>query len=198
VKSSAAVDQVIHRSLCEGLSVTQSMLDDRELIEMVEVVGREMARALVGGRKLFFFGNGGSAADADHLAAEFVGRFVRERRALPALALTTNTAALTAIANDYSYEKIFVRQLEALSSPGDVAVGISTSGKSPNVISAIRAAKQMGVVAVGMTGVGGHELVASADYCIRVPSDQTTRIQEAHILIGHILCEIVEESFADE
>jgi D-sedoheptulose 7-phosphate isomerase len=144
------------------------------------------------------FGNGGSAADAQHLAAELVGRYQHERRALPALALTANTSTLTAIGNDYSYERVFARQLEALGSPGDVAVGISTSGKSPNVLSAMRTAKEIPVTTVGMTGMQGGDLAGLADYCICVPSEQTPRIQEGHILIGHILCEVIEQKFVGE
>jgi len=195
MRQSATIDQRIISSLRESLSVKQAILENRELIETVASVGEVLAGALRRGRKVIFFGNGGSAADAQHLAAELVGRFESERRALPALALATNISTLTAIGNDYSYEAVFARELEGLSSPGDVAVGISTSGRSPNVTNAIRTARKIGVITVGMTGLRGNELAAVADYCIRVPSERTTRIQEAHILIGHILCEIVDASF---
>ena len=178
----------------ESLLVKEAILGDHQLLETVASVGEKMVLALRDGKKLFFFGNGGSAADAQHLAAEFVGRFDRQRRALPAIALTTDTSVLTSISNDYSYESVFARQLEGLGSPGDIAVGISTSGNSPNVLSGIRSAKEVGLVAVGMTGLSGKELLELSDYCIRVPSDHTPRIQEAHILIGHILCEMVDES----
>ena len=178
----------------ESLLVKEAILGDHQLLETVASVGEKMVLALRDGKKLFFFGNGGSAADAQHLAAEFVGRFNRQRRALPAIALTTNTSVLTSISNDYSYESVFARQLEGLGSPGDIAVGISTSGNSPNVLSGIRCAKEVGLVTVGMTGLSGNELSKLSDYCIRVPSDHTPRIQEAHILIGHILCEMVDES----
>lgn len=188
----AMIDQKIVSILHESLSLKQLMLQDRELIDIVASVAAELIRALRSGRKVFFFGNGGSAADAQHLAAELVGRFDLERRALPAIALTANTSTLTAVGNDYSYDSVFVRQLEALGSPGDVAVGISTSGKSRNVLSAVRAAKKAGVITVGMTGSRGGELASSVDYCIRIPSERTPRIQEAHILIGHILCELTE------
>ena len=179
----------------ESILLKQAILQDSQLIETVTKVGEEMVRALRNGNKVLFFGNGGSAADAQHLAAEFVGRFELERRALPAIALTTDTSALTAISNDYGFESVFARQLEALGSPGDIAVGISTSGRSPNILGGIRAAKKAGAITVGMTGFCGNELSACADYCICVPSDRTARIQEAHILIGHILCKIVDESF---
>jgi D-sedoheptulose 7-phosphate isomerase len=195
MKTAVSTHEAIGDMVRESLSVKQAILEDQDLIATIARVGEEMSGVLRAGQKILFFGNGGSAADAQHLAAELVGRFLRERRALPALALTTNTSVLTAVGNDYSYEKIFARQVEAFGAPGDVAVGISTSGKSANVIEAIRAAKKMGVVTAGMTGADGGELAEVADYCMRVPSGRTPRIQEAHILIGHILCEIVEESF---
>jgi D-sedoheptulose 7-phosphate isomerase len=178
----------------ESLLVKQAILGDHQLLETVASVGEKMVLALKDGKKLFFFGNGGSAADAQHLAAEFVGRFNRQRRALPAIALTTDTSVLTSISNDYSYDSVFARQLEGLGSPGDIAVGISTSGNSPNVLSGIRFAKQAGLVAVGITGLSGRALLELSDYCIRVPSDHTPRIQEVHILIVYILCEMVDES----
>ena len=183
-------------ALVKSLALHQALLEDQKLIETIGMVAEEMIGALTRGKKLFFFGNGGSAADAQHLAAELVGHFGRERRALPAMALTVDTSALTAIGNDYSFEKVFSRQLEALGSRGDVALGISTSGKSPNVIDAIRSAKKMGLPTVGLTGAGGGALVGLADHCMCVPSDQTARVQEAHILIGHILCELIDEKFA--
>jgi D-sedoheptulose 7-phosphate isomerase len=179
----------------ESLSVKQAILNDSGLIQTIAMLGEEMSRALHAGRKVIFFGNGGSAADAQHMAAELVGRFVRERRALPALALTTNSSSLTAIGNDYSYERVFARQVEAFGAAGDVAIGISTSGKSPNVIHGIRTAKNIGIVTAGMTGRCGRELAEVADYCLCVPSESTPRIQEAHTLIGHILCQIIDESF---
>ena len=179
----------------ESLSVKEAILNDAGLIQTIAKLGEEMSRALHAGQKIIFFGNGGSAADAQHMAAELVGRFVRERRALPALALTTNSSSLTAIGNDYSYEKVFARQVEAFGAAGDVAIGISTSGKSANVIGAIRTAKDIGMVTAGMTGRCGRELADVADHCLRVPSESTPRIQEAHTLIGHILCQIIDETF---
>ena len=179
----------------ESLSVKQAILNDSGLIQTIAMLGEEMSRALHAGRKVIFFGNGGSAADAQHMAAELVGRFVRERRALPALALTANSSSLTAIGNDYSYERVFARQVEAFGAAGDVAIGISTSGKSPNVIHGIRTAKNIGLVTGGMTGRCGRELAEVAAYCLQVPSESTPRIQEAHTLIGHILCQIIDESF---
>jgi D-sedoheptulose 7-phosphate isomerase len=198
MKPSTPVRQVIVSSLQASVSLKQALLENQKLIQTIADVAEGMSRALADGHKLFFFGNGGSAADAQHLAAELVGRYQHERRALPAIALTANTSTLTAIGNDYSYERVFARQLEALCSPGDVAVGISTSGKSPNVLSAMRSAKEISLTTVGMTGMRGGELAALSDYCICVPSEQTPRIQEAHILIGHILCEIIEQKFVSE
>lgn len=189
---------MIVSSLQASVALKQALLEDQKLIQTIAEVAEAMSRALADGHKLLFFGNGGSAADAEHLAAELVGRYQHERRALPALALTANTSTLTAIGNDYSYERVFARQLEALCSPGDVAVGISTSGKSPNVLSAMRAAKEIPVTTVGMTGMRAGELAALSDYCICVPSEQTPRIQEGHILIGHILCEVIEQKFVSE
>jgi len=191
-------DQIIINSFQESLVLHQALLGDPQLLSAVAKVGQEFVEALQRGRKIFLFGNGGSAADAQHLAAELVGRFECERRALPAIALTTDTSTLTAISNDYSYESVFARQLEGLGSAGDVAVGISTSGKSRNVLSAVRKARAMGLVTVGMTGLWGGELPGAVDYCICVPSERTARIQEAHILIGHVVCKIVEEMLVSD
>lgn len=176
----------------ESVAVKEALLRDGELIRLVAEVGRDLAAALRGGHRAFLFGNGGSAADAQHIAAEFVGRFKLERPGLPVVALTVNTSTLTAIGNDYSFEAIFARQIEALGSAGDVALAISTSGNSRNVLLAIAAAKRKGMVAVGLTGERGGQLKSLVGRCICVPSEDTPRVQEAHILIGHILSEIVE------
>lgn len=156
-----------------------------------------LVRAYQRGHKAIFFGNGGSAADAQHLAAEFLGRYLRERPPLPALALSTNSSAVTAIGNDYGYDQVFARQLAGLAAPGDVAVGISTSGNSESVVQAINAAKQLGVYTVALTGAGGGRLRGRADAHIIVPSSEVPRIQECHILIGHALCDTVERALAD-
>jgi D-sedoheptulose 7-phosphate isomerase len=160
----------------------------------------EAAGALVSayrsGHKALFFGNGGSAADAQHFAAEFVGRYLRQRVALPALALNSNTSAVTAIANDFGYEQVFARQLEALGVPGDVAVAISTSGNSPSVIQAVVCARQMGLPTIALTGASGGRLRSLVDTLIAVPSEETPRIQECHILLGHALCDAVEQALA--
>src|SRR5262249_39560681 len=136
----------------------------------------------------------GSAADAQHLAAEFLGRYLRERRPMPALALNTNSSAVTAIGNDYGYEQVFARQLEALAAQGDVAVGISTSGNSPSIIEAARCARRLGLHTIGLTGASGGRLLDFVDTLIAVPSDETPRIQECHILVGHALCDAVEQA----
>ena len=146
------------------------------------------------GHKALFFGNGGSAADAQHLAAEFVGRYLRERDPMPALALNANSSAITAIGNDYGYEQVFSRQLQALAIPGDVAVAISTSGNSPNVIEAVMCARQLGLFTIALTGATGGRLRDLVDVLIAVPSQETPRIQECHILAGHALCDAVEQS----
>jgi D-sedoheptulose 7-phosphate isomerase len=152
-------------------------------------------KSLHNGGKILFFGNGGSAADAQHLATEIVVRYKITRRALPAIALTTDSSILTATANDFSFEDVYARQVEALARPGDVAIGISTSGKSPNVLKALIAAKAVGATAAGFTGGTGGAMLGQADPLIVVPSSVTARIQEMHILIGHMLCEAIEASF---
>lgn len=148
------------------------------------------------GHKALFFGNGGSAADAQHLAAEFLGRYLREREPLPALALSTNSSAVTAIGNDYGYDYVFARQLQALAVPGDVAVGISTSGDSVNVAEAVACARRLGLTTIALTGKSGGRLRGLADILIAVPSEETPRIQECHILAGHGLCDAVEQALS--
>lgn len=183
----------VHASLTDGLRVRQALIDDHmEAILAAGTIIRDAARA---GHKILLCGNGGSAADAQHIAAELVGRFVVERRPLPAIALTTDTSALTAIGNDYGYEAVFSRQVEALGSAGDVLVAITTSGRSPNVVAAIAAARARGMKIVALTGRKGAELVASCDGGVAVPSSDTARIQECHITIGHLLCEIVDADY---
>ncbi len=145
------------------------------------------------GGKVILFGNGGSASDAQHLAGELVGRFRMERNAFPALSLTTNTSIITAVANDYGYDMVFARQVEALGRKTDLIVGISTSGNSPNVVEGIRKAKQIGAKTIGLTGKDGGKIAEIADIVLAVPSSDTPRIQEAHITIGHIICDIVEK-----
>jgi D-sedoheptulose 7-phosphate isomerase len=179
----------------ESFAQARDVLENLGRLETVVSQAADLLVSAYGaGQKSLFFGNGGSAADAQHLAAEFVGRFARPRRALAALALHANASALTAIANDYGYDHVFSRQIEAFGRPGDVAVAISTSGQSPNVISGVRTARQYGLHVVALTGRDGGQLAGLADVAIVVPSDTTARIQEMHILIGHILCDCVERS----
>ena len=156
-----------------------------------------VASALAAGRKLLLFGNGGSAADAQHLAAEFVGRFLKERQPLAAIALTTDTSALTAIANDYGYDDVFARQIRALGTGGDVAIAISTSGRSPNVLRGVEAARERGLRTIGLTGGDGGALAGMVEVSLRVSgSTHSARVQETHILIGHVICELVDRRLA--
>jgi D-sedoheptulose 7-phosphate isomerase len=179
----------------DHLSVVQQL----ELqIPVLERIAAEMLRCINGGNTIFWFGNGGSAADAQHLAAEFVGRFRRERCGLPSIALTTDTSVLTAIANDYGYENVFRRQVEALCSAGDVAVGISTSGNSKNVCLALEEARKRGAFTVAMTGSGGGSMASIAEALLSIPSKDTARIQESHILCGHMLCDWVEIAICEQ
>jgi D-sedoheptulose 7-phosphate isomerase len=189
---SSGRDALITTSIQDSIKVKQSLLEDKVLLAQIADVIKEFVSALSNGHKILLFGNGGSAADAQHIAAEFVGRFQMERTPLPALALTVNTSAITGIGNDYDYVNVFSRQVEALGQAGDVAVGISTSGKSPNVIKALAAAKAKGIVTVAMTGKYGDMLKEVSKYCLCVPSSETPRIQESHILIGHIISQVTE------
>jgi D-sedoheptulose 7-phosphate isomerase len=154
--------------------------------------------ALSTGKKVLLCGNGGSAADAQHIAAEFVGRYETERRALPSVALTTDTSALTALGNDYGYERVFARQVEALANKDDVLIGISTSGNSPNVLAALEKAREIGCVNIGMTGAKGGKMIDLCDAVLRVPSERTARIQEAHITVAHIWCEYIDAQVKSE
>jgi len=189
-----AWERVIAEQLAESAQVKERVTRDANLLKVIAAVAGELVGCYSKGKKTIFFGNGGSAADAQHLATELVSRFKKDRKKLPSLALTTNTSTLTAIGNDYGYEKVFSQQIEAYANPGDVVVGISTSGNSPNVLEALVVARRMGCITVGMTGNSGGKVRGQVDYLIAVPSDDTPRIQESHIAIGHILCGIVEEA----
>jgi D-sedoheptulose 7-phosphate isomerase len=194
---SSSRDGLITTSIQDSIKVKQSLLTDKLLLAQINDVIGEFVSALSSGHKLLLFGNGGSAADAQHIAAEFVGRFQMERTPLPALALTVNSSAVTGIGNDYDYVNVFSRQVEALGQAGDVAVGFSTSGKSANVIKGLAAAKSKGLVTVSLTGKFGDMLKEVSKYCLCVPSSETPRIQESHILIGHIVSQVTElEMFA--
>ncbi|MBF0143542.1 MAG: D-sedoheptulose 7-phosphate isomerase [Magnetococcales bacterium] len=161
-------------------------------VGLMETVARKMTDSLLQGGKILWLGNGGSAADSQHLCAELVSRLTRERRALASIALTTDTSILTAVGNDYSFERIFARQVEALARPGDVVVGISTSGQSPNVIAAMRTARAIGAITIGFAGRNGGALLHEVDHCLVVSTPSPARAQEGHILIGHILCDWIE------
>jgi D-sedoheptulose 7-phosphate isomerase len=177
----------------ESSKVIWSLTESEVYLKSVTDAAAAMTKCLREGHKILFFGNGGSAADAQHLAAELSGRFLKERRSLPGLALTTNTSVLTAIGNDYSFDDVFSRQVEGIGSAGDLAFGISTSGNSGNVLRAFEAGRKRGLVTVGLTGRTGGKMAKAVEICICIPSDQTPRIQEGHILTGHILCELMEE-----
>ncbi|MBK8150690.1 MAG: SIS domain-containing protein [Acidobacteria bacterium] len=185
----------ITRSISEHLQV----LDELRAINVqaITVTAQTMIDAFRRGGKVLICGNGGSAADAQHLAAELVGRFETERASLPAIALTTDTSALTAIANDYDFERIYARQIEGLGRAGDVLVAISTSGNSANIIAAVMKARQMGLKTIGLTGSGGKKLASLCDQAILVPSPRTARIQEAHITIAHLWCEFIDKELTD-
>ena len=176
----------------DHLAVVNTLLEDEVKQKIVECADK-IRLALASGNKVMLCGNGGSAADCQHIAAEFVGRFQKERSGLPAIALTVDTSILTAVGNDYGYDKVFERQVEALAQQGDVLIGISTSGNSQNVVNAINIAKDKGAFCIGLTAIGGGKMADICDVCISISTPITARAQEAHILIGHILCQLVDE-----
>jgi D-sedoheptulose 7-phosphate isomerase len=188
------------RAIIEAsIDAKRSLLQDAKAINTIGRMSEVLVSAFLHGNKLILFGNGGSAADAQHIAAEFVGRFAFNRPALPAMALSVNSSAVTAIGNDYGFDRVFTRQLEAFGRTGDVVIGISTSGNSPNVLEGIAAAGAMGLRTLALTGRSGGRLRDAAELCVCAPSNDTPRIQECHILIGHIVSELVEEAlFAKE
>jgi D-sedoheptulose 7-phosphate isomerase len=171
---------------------TKNMLIETRM-DIIEEITDVIVKTLKNGNKIFWFGNGGSAADAQHLACELVSKFYQERRALASIALTTNTSELTAIANDYDFDRVFARQVEALAQPGDVVIGITTSGNSPNVIEGMKEAKRKQAITIGFTGETGGKLKDYVDYLFTVPSKETPHIQEAHIMVGHVICYLVEK-----
>jgi D-sedoheptulose 7-phosphate isomerase len=181
-------------SLNEHLSVIKELRESSS--EVIRECSAKLIETFRSGGKVLVCGNGGSAADSQHIAAEFVGRYETERTALPAVALSTDTSALTAIGNDYGFERIFARQVEALANPGDCLIAISTSGNSPNVIAAVMAARKIGASVIGMTGASGKKLASLSDSCLMVPSTRTARIQEAHITVAHIWCEMIDAEYA--
>jgi len=183
----------IGRQLGETAANIRAMSEDAVLLEQVAAAASACVAALRNGNKILFAGNGGSAADAQHLAGELVSRFAYDRPGLPSFALTTDTSVLTAIGNDYGYERLFARQIEAVGNAGDVFFGISTSGRSPNILAGLKVARGKGLVTVGMTGKAGGDMPQLCDLLLRVPSDSTPRIQEGHISMGHAICAIIEE-----
>ncbi len=183
--------RTIRSAVAESLELKKVFFQKSE--ELIAQVASEIRGAMDRGNKVLLYGNGGSAADAQHIAAEWIGRFMRERRPLPAIALTTDTSVLTATGNDYGFDQIFARQVRALGKEGDVAVAISTSGNSPNVLVATDVAREMGLITVALTGCDGGKLGAGVHYHLNVPHKLSARIQEVHIMIGHILCELVDD-----
>jgi D-sedoheptulose 7-phosphate isomerase len=188
-------ERLAERRIRESLEAQQGLLEPGTIASLASAAGA-IAAAFRGGGKLLAFGNGGSAADATHIAAELVGRFLLERPGLPALSLSDNASAVTSIANDYTYDRVFARQVEALGRRGDVALGISTSGRSPNVLAGLEAARERELATLALTGGDGGAMRAAADVCIVVPSGETPRIQEGHTLVAHLLCELVERELA--
>lgn len=192
--SKSTENDLTRNSIKQHIEVFKTILQNQTdvISECAEIIYQTIER----GNKILICGNGGSAADAQHIAAEFIGRYETERRALPAIALTTDTSALTALANDYDFERIFARQIEALASEGDCLIAISTSGNSPNVIAAVMEARKLGCKVIGLTGAKGKKLASLTDNCILIEHERTARIQEAHITIGHIWCEIIDEKIS--
>lgn len=189
------MNEYILASIKDGISLRTELLNDTQMISDIGTIGHLISETLKKGNKVLLCGNGGSAADAQHIAAELVGRFVTERRGLPAIALTTDTSILTAVSNDYGFERIYERQVEALGQKGDLLIGLSTSGNSANILKALEKAQAMGVTTVGLLGGKGGTCKPFCDYSLVVKSFEAARIQEIHITIGHILCGIVDKNF---
>ena len=189
------MNEKIKNIITESIGVKSMVLENAALLQSVEQIVGKMVTALKNGNRIYFAGNGGSAADAQHLAAEFSGRFYIDRDALPAEALHCNTSYITAVANDYSYDVVYSRLIKGIGLKGDFLVGISTSGNSVNIIKAFEVARERGIITVGMTGESGGGMKPLSDFLLNVPSKNTPRIQESHILLGHIICELVEEQY---
>lgn len=192
--NTSRAETLVSDNIRESIRVKETLLET--MVPLIAKTANLISESIASGGKLILFGNGGSAGDAQHIAAELLGRFELERPAFPAIALTTNSSTLTAIANDYGYEQIFSRQIQGLTNPGDVVIGISTSGNSPNVLKAIRIAKEKGATTIGMTGEKGGQLALECTHCFNVPSSKTARIQESHIMIGHLLCLLIEQNLS--
>jgi len=186
------VKEYIRQEISKTQATLELLAADNNIAAQVEKIASLSCEALRAGKKVLFAGNGGSAADAQHLAGELVSRFKFDRPGLAALALTTDTSVLTAIGNDYGYDKVFARQVNAVGVAGDILFAISTSGRSPNVMNGLREARRKGLITVGMTGKTGGEMAPLCDYCLQVPSAETPKIQEGHIVLGHIICGLIE------
>ena len=187
------INQYVKSHFEDSIQVKNQILQDKALIELIQKVALITTNAYKNGFKTMLAGNGGSAADAQHIAGEFVSRFYFDRPGIPSIALTTDTSILTAIGNDYGYDRLFARQVQAQGIKGDIFIGISTSGNSTNIIEALKVCKEKEIISIGLTGQSGGKMADLCDYCIKVPSNCTPRIQESHIVIGHIICAIVEE-----
>jgi D-sedoheptulose 7-phosphate isomerase len=188
----------IQSHISSSVQVKTALLDDQDLLNLIIKAVETITNSYKNGNKTLLAGNGGSASDAQHVSGEFVSRFNFDRPAIPSIALSTDTSILTGIGNDYGFERLFSRQIEAHGNKGDVFIGISTSGNSPNVIKALETCKEKGVISIGLTGATGGKMADLCDICIKVPSTVTPRIQESHILIGHIICHLVEEQLFEE
>ncbi|HET9278731.1 MAG TPA: D-sedoheptulose 7-phosphate isomerase [Flavitalea sp.] len=188
----------IRKIISESVSVKNSILQNESILNTVDEVASLMVKALKQGNRIYFCGNGGSAADAQHLAAEFSGRFYIDRDALPAEALHCNTSYITAVGNDYGYDLVYARLIKGIGNKGDFLVGLSTSGNSVNILKAFEVAREKGITTVGFTGESGGKMKGLCDYLLNVPSSDTPRIQESHIMLGHIVCQLVEEQYFGE
>jgi D-sedoheptulose 7-phosphate isomerase len=185
----------IKKIISASISVKQKVLLDEEILKTISLAVHAIVKSFKAGNRVYFAGNGGSAADAQHLAAEFSGRFYTDRLALPAEALHCNTSYLTAVANDYGYDEIYARLIRGIAHPGDILIGLSTSGNSGNIIKAFEEARKKKVITMGFTGESGGKMKSLSDYLFNIPSTDTPRIQESHILLGHIVCELVEKEY---
>jgi D-sedoheptulose 7-phosphate isomerase len=195
VKRIINMKSFIQQRIEESVATKNKLLADEQLLQTIELASAAILQALKAGNKILFCGNGGSAADAQHLAAEFSGRFYLNRKALPAEALHCNTSYLTAVANDYNFDVIYSRLIQGIGIKGDVLVGLSTSGNSKNIIEAFKVAKEAGITTIAFTGESGGAMKETSDYLINIPSTNTPRIQESHIMVGHIICEWVEQQY---
>lgn len=192
------MNKKISAIIASSIAVKQQLLQDERMLSQIGSIVKHIVSALKSGNRIYFCGNGGSAADAQHLAAEFSGRFYTDREALPAEALHCNTSYLTAVANDYSYDEVYARLIRGIGQPGDILVGLSTSGNSANIVKAFEAARAKNITTIGFTGDAGGKMKTLSDFLLNMPSADTPRIQEAHIMVGHIICQLVEEHYFSE